>query len=142
MNWLSWAINNWEWLLTAILIIVIGIPFLVVMIIPALIYLGSKGKKIPSLDFLIKYFGVDVSQPPYSDWMNKHPMIFVGLTAIELYVSWYLIKLLRGVKWVLKEFFTWVYKGVRALVTLQFEQYKKWDKEFDEEEKKRKKEGE
>ena len=98
MNWLSWAINNWEWLLTAILIIVIGIPFLVVMIIPALIYLGSKGKKIPSLDFLIKYFGVDVSQPPYSEWMKKHPMIFVGMTSIELYTSYLLIFILRPIK--------------------------------------------
>jgi len=98
MNWIAWFITNWEWVLTAILIIIIGIPFLLVMIIPALVYIGSKDKRMPSLEDLIKYFGVDVSQPPYSEWMKKHPMIFVGMTAIELYTSYILIIFLRPIK--------------------------------------------
>jgi hypothetical protein len=97
MNW-SWFITNWEWVLTAILIIVIGIPFLLVMVIPALVYINAKNKRMPSLEDLIKYFNVDVSQPPYSEWMKKHPMIFVGMTSIELYTSWILIHLLKPVK--------------------------------------------
>jgi hypothetical protein len=92
----AWLIANWEWILTIILIIVIGIPFLIVMIIPTLVYfLGKKGI---SLEFLIKYFNVDVTKEPYSKWMEKHPFIFVGLTSIELYTSYFTILIIKSIK--------------------------------------------
>lgn len=120
-----WDIVEWS------LIIVIGIPLIVVVLIPLTVYLASKSKRLPSFTFLLNYFGVDISQPPYSEWMEKSPILFIGLTSIEIYISYYLVKLVRGTKWVVLKtigFFKWFVER----------QWAEWDKRFEEEEKENK----
>jgi hypothetical protein len=136
MSWLVWAIANWEWILTVLLIIFIGIPFLVVMVIPMLLYLFAKKGWIPPLDWMIQHFKVDINQPPYSEWMNKHPLIFITFTSAELYTSYYLINMIIGVKWVLKKIAVGIYRLLKLFVKIQWEQYEKWWKEIEEEKKK------
>ena len=104
MSWIDWALAHWEMLLSIILFVFIGIPFLTVMIIPALVYIGGKrnSKWFPSFEFLMQYFEVDITKPPYSEWMDKHPLIFVGLTSVELYLSYLFIQVLRPIKKIFK----------------------------------------
>jgi hypothetical protein len=104
MSWVEWLITHWEMIFTVALIVFVGIPFLTVMIIPALVFIGGKrnSKWFPSFEFLMKYFEVDITKPPYSEWMDKHPLIFVGLTSVELYISYMLIHVLRPIKKIFK----------------------------------------
>jgi len=129
----------WEWLITIFLLIVVGIPFMIVLIIPSLIYLGAKKKWIPSFEFLIQYFEVDVTKEPYSKWMDKHPLIFIGLTAIELYISWAIIKIIGGIKFVIKKIASGIWKLLKLFAKLQKDQYDRWDKEFEDAEKEKRK---
>jgi len=123
-------------ILTWILIIVIGIPFAVAVIIPMLVYLGQKTKRIPNFDFLLRYFNVDISQPPYCDWMERSPILFLSLTSIELYVSYYLIKLIGVFKWIGKGIWR-IGKGIGNLIMRYMRwQWKKWDEMHEAEEKK------
>jgi ABC-type amino acid transport system permease subunit len=122
-----WGIIEW------LIAIVVGIPLLIVIIIPTLVYLGARTKRVPSFTFLLNYFEVDITKPPYSDWMERSAVLFIGMTSLEIYTSWYLIKLFRGIKWVatkIVNLFKWYVKR----------QWKQWDDEFakqDEEEKRR-----
>jgi hypothetical protein len=137
MSAVTWLIMHWELVLTILLVIFIGIPFMVVMIIPSIIYIASRRKWIPTLEWMIQYFKVDINQPPYSEWMDKHPLIFVCLTSVELYTSYYLIYLIRGIKWGVKKTVVGTYKLLKIYVKHQWDLYDKWNKEIEKEEKKR-----
>lgn len=108
-----------EWLL----IIFVGLPLLVVMIIPMLVYFGEKSKRVPSFSFLLMYFKVDITKPPYCDWMERSPFLFIGLTSIELYISYFLIKLIRGIKWV-------VVNIAKLISRYMHWQWARWDEDF------------
>ena len=108
------------------LIVVIGIPFAMVFIIPTLIYLGGRYKFVPKFESLIIYFGIEVNKPPYSDWMERSPILFISMTAIEVYISWYLIKVIRFVKWAVLG----VYHLVIGIAKWQWKKYEEYDKEL------------
>ncbi len=120
-----------------ILVIVIGIPLSIAFIIPTLVYLGEKSKRIPSFAFLLKFFNVDITKPPYCDWMERSPMLFLSLTSIELYVSFYLIKIVKGLKWIAKGVWWLIKNTIGRYVKWQ---WKKWDEDFAKQEEEAKKE--
>jgi hypothetical protein len=115
-----------------LLIIFIGIPFVIIFIIPLLVYLGEKTKRIPSFTFLLIYFKIDITKPPYSEWMERSPILFVSMTSIEIYVSYYLIKLIRLFKWIVKGIWWFMKNTIGRYVKWQ---WKKYDEEFDAQEK-------
>jgi len=116
-----------------LLIIFIGIPVCIMFIIPSLAFLGERIKWIPSFNFLLKYFDVDISQPPYCDWMERSPILFISMTSIELYISFFLVKVLKLFKWIV----TRIFKILKGLVKWQWKKYEEFDKELEAEEKKR-----
>jgi hypothetical protein len=118
--------------LSWLIIIIFGVPFFLMFVIPILIWIGIKLRIAPDMMFLIKYFKIDPSRPPYSEWMEKSPALFISMTAIELYVSWYLIKIIRGIKWIGKGLW-WL--GKNTIGRYVKYQWKKWDKDFEEQDK-------
>lgn len=99
---------NWiliEWMITVILLIIVGIPLMIAIVIPLIVYKFGSSKRFPSFEYLLEYFKVDVSQKPYCDWIQKHPLIYLSLTSIELYTSYYLIILIKGIKSIWRRLF-------------------------------------
>jgi hypothetical protein len=107
MNWLDWFIRNFELIFDTVIIllfIILGVPFIFMMVIPAIVHIYGGSKYFPKLDYLIKEFNVDIHKPPYSEWMDKHPLLFVGMTSLELYSTYYIINFIK----ILKKIWRWV----------------------------------
>lgn len=121
--------------LTAIelaLVVIVGIPFIIAFVIPMFVYfLGGRTRFVPKFEDLMRYFNVDMSQPPYSEWFERSPVLFFSMTAIELYISYYLIYLIRGIKMLFKGIY-WL--GNNTLGRYMRWQWKRWDKEFEKKE--------
>jgi hypothetical protein len=78
--------------------VLIGIPLLVIFVIPSFSLFIAKKLGLPSFNDLLTEFKVDIWAEPYQGWLKKNYTIFVSLTSIELYVSWFLIKVKRWFK--------------------------------------------
>lgn len=124
-----------------IVLVIIGIPFMIAFIIPLLVMLGDKVRWIPSFTWMLQHYEVDISKPPYCEWMEKSYILFVSLTAIELYTSHFLIKLVTGIKWCVKGIARIFIYLVKLLMKYMTGKWKEWDKELEEEKKQKSKRG-
>ena len=128
-------------IIDVLLIVFIGIPFLMVFIIPLLILYAGKIKGIPSLEYLVKYFNVDISKPPYCDYMERSPALFLFWCGLELYISYLLVVILKPMKWLAIRLYDVSIVAIKALYLHQQDQLKKWNDELDRLEKKKRKGG-
>lgn len=132
-----WDINLW-WEIA--LIVFIGIPVGVMFLIPAIVLLGMRFKLLPDFIKLFNEYEIDLSKKPYSEWMEKSPALAVSMGLIEVYLSWGLIKILMGGKWVFRNtvaLLKWgavkAFDVAKVLVKLtqgyMKSQWKTWDRE-------------
>jgi hypothetical protein len=81
-----------------IIFVLIGIPLLVIFIIPSFALFIAKRIGLPSFNDLLMKFNVDIFSEPYQSWIKRNYVIFVSLTSLELYTSYFLIKIIGWFK--------------------------------------------